>query len=67
MQGAEPASPTGSVSAAPPAAEIIRKMLDTDTWGLGEAEVSARAIIKDDRGVSVSWPFRPARVGTHRR
>lgn len=50
VQGAEPASPTGSVSAAPAAAEIIRKMLDTDTWGLGEAEVSARAIIKDDRG-----------------
>lgn len=31
-------------------AEIVRQMLSTDAWGLGEAEVSARAIIKDERG-----------------
>jgi hypothetical protein len=31
-------------------AEIVRQMLNTDAWGLGEAEVSARAIIKDERG-----------------
>ena len=30
--------------------DIVRKMLDTDAWGLGEAEVRARAIIKDERG-----------------
>ena len=40
------------VTAAAPisAEEIIRQILNTDAWGLGEAEVSARAIIKDDRG-----------------
>lgn len=32
------------------AAEIVRQILNTDAWGLGEAEVSARAIIKDERG-----------------
>ena len=31
-------------------AEIIRQILNTDAWGLGEAEVSAHAIIKDERG-----------------
>lgn len=40
-----------SASAAPPSAdEIVRKMLETDTWGLAGAEVTARAIVKDARG-----------------
>lgn len=30
--------------------EIIKQVLNTDAWGLGDAEVAARAVIKDGRG-----------------
>lgn len=34
----------------PPPAEIMKQVLNTDAWGLGDATVSARAVIKDGRG-----------------
>jgi outer membrane lipoprotein-sorting protein len=42
----------GTTSAAelPPPEEIMKQVLNTDAWGLGDAAVSARAIIKDGRG-----------------
>ena len=42
---------------APTAEAIVRQMLDTDSWGLGDAEVSARAVIKDERGSTRELAF----------
>ncbi len=46
VPAAEPSPPSEPVTAA----SIVRQMLNTDAWGLGEAEVSARAILRDERG-----------------
>jgi len=36
--------------AAPTAAQIVEKVLESDPWGLSGAEVTARATLKDDQG-----------------
>jgi len=41
----------------PPPAEILKQVLNTDAWGLGDATVSARAIIKDGRGSARELTF----------
>lgn len=45
-------------SAAPSAPEIIRRVLDSDPWGLGDADVTARAIVRDESGRTRQLAFR---------
>lgn len=42
---------------APSPAQIIEQVLNTDAWGLGDAEISARALIKDGRGSTRELSF----------
>lgn len=46
-----------AAEAPPTPAEIMRQVLNTDAWGLGDAEVSARAVIKDGRGAARELRF----------
>jgi hypothetical protein len=45
-------------AAAPTADEICRKVLDSDPWGLGDAEVTARAVVRDESGRTRQLAFR---------
>jgi outer membrane lipoprotein-sorting protein len=53
-------------SASPPAAltadQIVRKVLDSDPWGLGDAEVTARAVVRDQSGRTRELAFRARSV-----
>jgi hypothetical protein len=43
-------SPRASAQAAPPATEILNRVLDSDPWGLNGATITAHAILTDKRG-----------------
>ena len=43
------AEPAGQTSA-PSAADLVQRILQSDPWGLGDAEVTAKAIIRDKSG-----------------
>ena len=49
---------TGAAAPSPSADEICRKVLDSDPWGLGDAEVTARAVVKDESGRARQLAFR---------
>jgi hypothetical protein len=43
--------------AAPTAAQIMERVLEIDAWGLGDAEIQARATLTDKRGSSKELAF----------
>ena len=45
-------------AAAPGADEIVRRVLDSDPWGLGDADVTARAVVRDQSGRTRQLAFR---------
>ena len=55
-----------AAGAAPPpgptADEIVRKVLDSDPWGLGDADVTARAVVRDESGRTRELAFRARSV-----
>jgi outer membrane lipoprotein-sorting protein len=52
------ALPVLAAPAPPTADEIVRRVLDSDPWGLGDADVSARAIVRDQSGRARELAFR---------
>ncbi len=53
-----PGEAGGLADATPSAAEIVRRVLNSDPWGLGDADVTARAIVRDESGRSRQLAFR---------
>ena len=55
---APPCAAGAPADATPSASEIVRRMLDSDPWGLGDADVTARAIVRDESGRTRQLVFR---------